>query len=81
MYMNNQVRKKRILDKIEAGEFQDVYDVLKLFGGDIENLEDIPLGMRNEPIRIAEDYTDGMIDGRQSIERLVEFISGIPDEV
>tara|TARA_Y100000782_G_C10148018_1_gene250272 strand:+ start:626 stop:865 length:240 start_codon:yes stop_codon:yes gene_type:complete len=79
--MNNQVRKKRILDKIEAGEFQDVYDVLKLFGGDIENLEDIPLGMRNEPIRIAEDYTDGMIDGRQSIERLVEFISGIPDEV
>ena len=31
MYMNNQVRKKRILDKIEAGEFQDVYDVLNPF--------------------------------------------------
>ncbi|MAD46335.1 MAG: hypothetical protein CMH98_15135 [Oceanospirillaceae bacterium] len=79
--MNNQVRKKRILVKIEAGEFHNVYDVLKVFGGDIESMEAIPLGTRNEPIRIAEDYTDGMIDGRQSIERLVEFISGIPDEV
>ena len=42
-------------------------------------LEAVPFGLRNEVIRIFEDLADGVINSKESIERLRAFVSSVPD--
>ncbi|RZM85371.1 hypothetical protein C3B51_00080 [Pseudoalteromonas rubra] len=77
--MTNQQRKHFIISAIERAECSDVHDALRVAGEEIECLEAIPFGSRNEIIRICEDIADGVIDGSESIKRLLEFVNSVPD--
>lgn len=78
--MSNAVIKKRILDKIESGNFEDIYQVMGVIEEDINCLDTVFAQGSNEALRIAEDYSEGFIDGPESIDQLVEFIMRIPDQ-
>ena len=77
--MNNSERKKLIMDKLNDENIEHIYDAIRVLGGEIEALEAVPFGRRNEVIRIAEDFTDCVIDGPTSLERLKEFVINVPD--
>ena len=77
--MNNKVRKERILQTIEKRDYASIHDAHQELGGDIDSLEAVPFGSRNEIIRICEDLADGIIDSKQSIARLKAFVSSVPD--
>jgi len=77
--MNNKERKELILNSLDEQSFDDINDALSHIGGDVSALEAVPFGLRNEVIRIFEDLADGVINSKESIERLRAFVSSVPD--
>ncbi|ALU45179.1 hypothetical protein [Pseudoalteromonas rubra] len=77
--MTNQKRKHIILSAIKRAECEDIHDVVRIAGEEIECLEAVPFGSRNEIMRICEDIADGVIDGSESIKRVMTFLNSIPD--
>lgn len=58
-------RKTLILSKISSEKFSHIYEAMRVLEGEINALEAIPVGSKNEPIRIAEDFSDGHIDAKE----------------
>ncbi|MCP4587518.1 MAG: hypothetical protein GY840_16510 [Pseudoalteromonas sp.] len=77
--MNNKERKELILNSLDEQSFDDINDAFSRIGGDVSALEAVPSGLRNEVIRIFEDLADGVINSKESIERLRAFVSSVPD--
>ena len=77
--MNNKERKELILNSLDEQSFDDINDAFSHIGGDVSALEAVPFGFRNEVIRIFEDLADGVINSKESIERLRAFVSSVPD--
>lgn len=77
--MNNKERKELILNSLDEQSFDDINDTFSHIGGDVSALEAVPFGLRNEVIRIFEDLADGVINSKESIERLRAFVSSVPD--
>lgn len=77
--MNNKERKELILNSLDEQSFDDINDSFSHIGGDVSALEAVPFGLRNEVIRIFEDLADGVINSKESIERLRAFVSSVPD--
>lgn len=77
--MKNIDRKNLIIRRINAEKYEHIYEAMQALKGEINALEAVPAHLQNEPIRIAEDFSDGHIDGPESIERLKAFIGCIPD--
>ena len=77
--MNNKERKELILNSLDEQSFEDINDAFSSIGGDVSALEAVPFGLSNEVIRIFEDLADGVINSKESIERLRAFVSSVPD--
>jgi len=77
--MNNKERKELILNSLDEQSFDDINDAFSHIGGDVSALEAVPFGLRNEVIRIFEDLADGVINSKESIERLRAFVSSVSD--
>lgn len=78
--MNNKQRCEVILEKLRNSNFDHAYDALKVVEAEILCLESVPFGLRNEPIRICEDLSDGVISGSESIQRLIDFVKAVRSE-
>lgn len=77
--MNNQQRKKRILDLLDERACSDVFEALAIVGGDVSALEAVPFGRRGELTQICEDLADGKINGIESLLKLRDFVMAVPD--
>lgn len=77
--MNNKERKELILNSLDEQSFDDINDAFSRIGVEVSSLEAVPFGLRNEVIRIFEDLADGVINSKESIERLRAFVSSVPD--
>ncbi len=77
--MNNKERKELILNSLDEQSFDDINDAFSSIGVEVSSLEAVPFGLRNEVIRIFEDLADGVINSKESIERLRAFVSSVPD--
>lgn len=78
--MNNKQRCENILEVLKNSNFEHVFDALKVLEDEINCLESVPFGLRNEPIRICEDLSDGVISGNESIKKLVSFVKAVKSE-
>lgn len=78
--MNNIERKKFILTKIRENEPADIFEALKIVGGDVAELESIPFGSRNRINEISMDFVDGKLDAKESLEQLEIFMLSVPDQ-
>ncbi|MDP2560107.1 hypothetical protein [Psychrobium sp. 1_MG-2023] len=77
--MKNCDRKVKILRILASDKFDNYYDAFSKVGGDVNTLEAIPFGSRNETIRIAEDLADGVISNAEAISRLIKLVQSVPD--
>jgi hypothetical protein len=78
--MNNADRKKYILSQLAANHCPDVFAALNIVGGDVGALEGLPVELGNRVTIICEDYMDGILEDKESIEKLKEFVRSVPDQ-
>ena len=78
--MNNVERKEFIVSKILENNASDIFEALKIVGGDIESLEGVPFGSRNRVNEISMDFVEGKLDAKESLEQLMNFVSSVPDK-
>jgi len=77
--MTNSERKALILNALRSKNYRSAFEAINEFQWEISSLEAIPFGLRNEPIRIAEDIADGVITCEESLTRLIDFLEAVPD--
>lgn len=78
--MNQRERKAFLIGELQSGRYGSSYEAMDALLGEFSALEAVPLGLRNEPIRICEDLTDEKITREESLAKLVKFLGEVPDE-
>jgi len=79
--MNQRERKAWILQTLASGNFESIQDAYDVVGGEYQSLEAMPFGLRTLPNHIRDDFDAGRISEQESINRLVDAVRKIPDEV
>lgn len=76
--MSNKDTKHRIL-KILNNHSSDYLSAMKNTTGYFRALEGVPPLIQSLPLRLFQDFCDGLINDKQALETLFELIKNTPD--